>query len=51
MIPLNQKLSVNYCLRIVSTLFLIFKYKRTRIEINQEKNIIIERLLTDNLKF
>ena len=49
MIPLNQKLSVNYFSRIVSTLFLKFEYKRTRNEINQERHIIIERLVTDNL--
>ena len=49
MIPLNQKLSVNYFSRIVSTLFLKFEYKRTRNEINQERHIIIEILVTDNL--
>ena len=49
MIPLNYKVSIIYFTKIIELLFLKFEYKRTRNETCQEKHLIIQRLLTDNL--
>ena len=49
LIPINQKVSLNFFVKIIQKLFLKFECKRTRNEINQENHIIIQRLFTDNL--
>ena len=49
LIPINQKISLNFFVKIIQKLFLKFEYKGTRNEINQEHHIIIKRLFTDNL--
>ena len=48
LIPINQKISLSYFCNIVSKLFLKFENKRMHNELNDERPIIIKRLLTDN---